>query len=209
MKKTTKKFALWGFILTLALPVQAQDDLSALYGTYAGSMSTTVYSEENPGGIALASKNVSFDLSKGKDNFYTLTLKGYSMANKHYFADIPLTDNYIIKNGADWIIEQENNVQGQYPTSDGKYLATFTFSIPTLDSNRILATGQMQLTLIVFYNEVKIEHVFKGKKADKTTGINNVAARSQEPLVYYDLQGRRVEKPGRGIYIVNGKKKVM
>jgi hypothetical protein len=44
-----------------------------------------------------------------------------------------------------------------------------------------------------------------------TTGIETIenSQKSTEDSVYYDLQGRRVENPTRGIYIVNGKKVVI
>ena len=44
-----------------------------------------------------------------------------------------------------------------------------------------------------------------------TTGIETIAnsQNSTDDGVYYDLQGRRVENPTRGIYIVNGKKVVI
>ena len=44
-----------------------------------------------------------------------------------------------------------------------------------------------------------------------TTGIESIESskNSTEDGVYYDLQGRRVEKPTRGVYIVNGKKVVI
>ena len=44
-----------------------------------------------------------------------------------------------------------------------------------------------------------------------TTGIETIenSKHSAEDDVYYDLQGRRVENPTRGVYIVNGKKVVI
>ncbi len=39
-----------------------------------------------------------------------------------------------------------------------------------------------------------------------TTAIESVETVSAAPAVYYDLSGRRVENPAKGIYIVNGKK---
>ena len=44
-----------------------------------------------------------------------------------------------------------------------------------------------------------------------TTGIETIenSQKSTDDGVYYDLQGRRVENPTRGIYIVNGKKVVI
>ena len=41
---------------------------------------------------------------------------------------------------------------------------------------------------------------------DETTGINNVNANVNENQEVYDLQGRRVAQPTKGLYIVNGKK---
>lgn len=43
-----------------------------------------------------------------------------------------------------------------------------------------------------------------------STGISNISAgKSLEGAVIYDLNGKRVEKPGKGLYIVNGKKVVI
>ena len=39
-----------------------------------------------------------------------------------------------------------------------------------------------------------------------TTAIESVETESAAPAVYYDLSGRRVQNPAKGIYIVNGKK---
>lgn len=45
---------------------------------------------------------------------------------------------------------------------------------------------------------------------ETTAGIEEVATpKTNNETVYYDLQGRRVEKPSRGIYIVNGKKVII
>lgn len=45
---------------------------------------------------------------------------------------------------------------------------------------------------------------------ETTAGIEEVATpKTNNEAVYYDLQGRRVEKPSRGIYIVNGKKVII
>ena len=42
---------------------------------------------------------------------------------------------------------------------------------------------------------------------DSTTGVTKVVIDGEGQSVIYDLQGRRVEHPSKGIYIVNGKKK--
>lgn len=44
---------------------------------------------------------------------------------------------------------------------------------------------------------------------DETTGINDVSANTMEHGDAYDLQGRHVSQPTKGIYIVNGKKVII
>ena len=39
-----------------------------------------------------------------------------------------------------------------------------------------------------------------------TTGIRDVQTGRNSAIVYYDLQGRRVMYPSKGVYITNGKK---
>ena len=44
---------------------------------------------------------------------------------------------------------------------------------------------------------------------DDTNGINNIERAASDMEQYYDLQGRRVAQPTKGLYIVNGKKVVI
>ena len=44
---------------------------------------------------------------------------------------------------------------------------------------------------------------------DETTGIAELKDNVVMPTVYYDLQGRRVAAPSKGIYIINGKKVII
>ena len=45
---------------------------------------------------------------------------------------------------------------------------------------------------------------------DETTGLNQINhGQMKEDKVYYDLNGRRVEHPAKGLYIVNGKKVIV
>ena len=63
----------------------------------------------------------------------------------------------------------------------------------------------MDLNFSIIYKNTKIEHLFKGKKENGTTGIHKLTQQSDKQTMY-DLQGHQVEKPRKGIYIVNGKK---
>ena len=42
-----------------------------------------------------------------------------------------------------------------------------------------------------------------------STGINNIGSEARQDNVYYQLDGRRVEHPSKGVYITNGKKVVI
>ncbi len=41
---------------------------------------------------------------------------------------------------------------------------------------------------------------------EAATNINQIEVSEDSSVVYYDLSGRRVENPVKGIYIVNGRK---
>jgi hypothetical protein len=46
-------------------------------------------------------------------------------------------------------------------------------------------------------------------EGDGSTGIDNSEFTIQNSEFIYDLMGRRVENPAKGVYIVNGKKVVI
>ena len=56
----------------------------------------------------------------------------------------------------------------------------------------------------------KFQAYEKTKAGEKTgTGIENAEVTIQNSAFIYDLQGRRVENPGKGIYIRGNKKVVL
>ena len=44
---------------------------------------------------------------------------------------------------------------------------------------------------------------------ETVTGVDSINAQDSEEEKVYDLQGRRIAKPAKGVYIVNGKKVIM
>lgn len=62
-----------------------------------------------------------------------------------------------------------------------------------------------------WYNETSAKQFSFNFVENDPTGIKTIDSRSpfSNPTTLYDLQGRRVENPQRGIYIVNGKKVVI
>ena len=63
--------------------------------------------------------------------------------------------------------------------------------------------GFQDLHLVPGYDDAPIIIPTKGRPS----GLNTITGNSQKSApIYYDLTGRRVERPTRGIYIRNGKK---
>lgn len=94
-------------------------------------------------------------------------------------------------------------------------------SVPTSGNNYVLDgilwqlfTGTTFTANEAFINLSQQSEASSGGKLDMTfdesgttTGI--VEMKSTETATYYDLQGRKVERPTTGIYIINGKKTVI
>ena len=65
--------------------------------------------------------------------------------------------------------------------------------------------GRIELTFEIFSDKAKIyKQEFKGKNT--TTSIKSLRAKKSTSSIVYDLSGRRVHQPKKGLYIVNGKK---
>lgn len=121
------------------------------------------------------------------DMYYSNMLKGVNEAIMLSPTEGDYT-NFILADGTHGV--------GFYPVSEtaefaaGKaYLQMPTAKVPTLGG------GEARAFILDFENE-------------EATGIGftKATAAPQEDGVYYDLTGRRVEKPSKGFYIMNGKK---
>ena len=119
------------------------------------------------------------------------------------------TKNAIIKGVYKETIASE--IPGAYAMSGGvlkqaadpnQILKPFRFYVILTDTTNGEAVQSNTL------NSIGID--FNGEEGDITTGIDNPESTNdnQEPVIY-DLQGRRVVNPTKGIYIVNGKKVVI
>ena len=75
----------------------------------------------------------------------------------------------------------------------------------TISPNR----AYLQLPTLVFAGTRSVDVVYEDEIDDKT-GIHSATTISdQEPGIYYNLQGQRVNNPKKGLYIKNGKKVVI
>lgn len=69
-----------------------------------------------------------------------------------------------------------------------------------------LAEGKIYLQLPA---GAKMSDFFAITEAEETDGINSVSTRSNKQGEFYNLAGQRVNRPTRGLYIVNGKKVIV
>lgn len=93
-----------------------------------------------------------------------------------------------------YILAKKNNKLGFYAVTDGSTLSAGKAYLPLPTAQLPSGTGARQLTMVF---------------DDETTGIQQIQSDVKSNGDYYDLKGRRVSTPTRGLYIVNGKKVVI
>ena len=174
---------------------------SFVYGIYEGEATTEV---ENKGTKMPGSKKkVKIEISKGEQGFTVVTLKDF-IIGQYTFGEIPFKECQLRPQTDKLHVYLYSNLYGSFTTKDNKYVMQLEGNIDE-DKSFVHKDGTLDLDFTIIFNETRINHVFKGKKVKDTTGINKLTQQSGKQTMY-DLQGRRVEKPSKGIYVVNGKK---
>ena len=111
---------------------------------------------------------------------------------------VGVTENTVLNkvNGdyTNYILAKKNGNLGFYAVSDGSTLSAGKAYLPLPTAQLPSNAGARQMTMIF---------------DDETTGIQQNISRTELSSDYYDLQGRHVSMPTRGLYIVNGKKVVI
>lgn len=111
---------------------------------------------------------------------------------------VGVTENTVLNkvNGdyTNYILAKKNGNLGFYAVSDGSTLSAGKAYLPLPTAQLPSNAGARQMTMIF---------------EDETTGIQQNISRTELSSDYYDLQGRHVSMPTRGLYIVNGKKVVI
>ena len=87
-----------------------------------------------------------------------------------------------VHNGSEWVHDGDN--EKLEITEDGKYKVTFTYIIADDELNAV------------------------AEKIGEYNGLENVSA-AKSAFVWYDLQGRSVKAPAKGLYIRDGKKVIV
>ena len=143
-------------------------------------------------------------------------------ANHPYIIKVSTDMTEFSVDGVDIAAEEEPTVQvGKKKAERGYFIGTYTANTEVPADNLFLSgnkfwysSGLTQMKGFRGYFEladVLTEAEESGARIaisidDDPTGIVSVRRSEKSDDVYYDLSGRRVERPGKGFYIVNGKK---
>lgn len=105
--------------------------------------------------------------------------------------ELLVSDGTVTGNGSIYVLANKNDVVGFYRVAGG-------VTIPAGKAYLEISGGSNARGFIGFGDD------------NGTTGIDEVSSKTEEVRSdYYDLQGRRVAQPTKGLYIVNGKKVII
>ena len=130
-----------------------------------------------------AAEENSIDCSSVRDKF---TFTGtYSRLSSDR---LPQGEGYYALSGGVW-----------QPVAEGASLGAFRFYLKVDSRNGVNAAQS---------NAIRMRIIGEDGEEDGATGIDNSGFNNQNSELIFDLQGRRVENPTKGVYIVNGVKRV-
>lgn len=136
----------------------------------------------------------------GKGSYWVL----YRYAKDSYgYADCSLNNDIYSTFDIDWAVDEQGNPV-ELPEINFIRVATGIFQYcGWIGETSTEVAGFQDLHLVKGYDDDPIIIPTKGRPS----GLNTITGNSQKSApIYYDLTGRRVERPTRGIYIRNGKK---
>lgn len=198
-KATELKINGYGYAtLFLDKAVAVPEGLTAYYCTVDGT--TAVLHEV--GEVIPAATGV---VLRGTANTtYTLT----NTAEKNDKAEAIRTENRLMGYTEDTDVSMGTDAYYALNAKDG----VVGFFIPqTMSDEMNTFTAKANKAYLKLGGTVNVQmlSIRQGTGGDETVVENRLADSLTEEKVYYDLTGRRVDNPGRGIYIVNGKKVVI
>ena len=209
-----KKFFTLCMGLIAALAMQAQSDFPLQFADKDGNiiadgttLNITTYEADDFGGVQMPSglyvKNISNEKVQGGGE-YTIQ----SISNGAFQTCFP--NNCVSKESV-----------GTYTTGNGEFAAgvpknMMTEWLPMADGScqvvyQLVVFNQNPLTKEWSKDTSKIGPTVTLNFTYSTAGISIVEAGNDTKgkAAYYDLSGRRIEKPAKGLYIVNGRKVVI
>jgi len=205
-----KRVAMGLMALVLAVAVgHARQVPTDVFTTYVGEMTT----QKNDLPPLNAKHSVRVDVVRAPNGgTVQLVLKGYKLPSyRVLLAPIALNNITLGSMGEDgkWLLVQQSAQEGVFPSADKKMEAYLTvWVVGDTGQSFLTEDGHLELELRILFGETLFTHRFEGKRMG-ATGISHATLQPNDAeAVYHDLQGRRVSRPGRGIYIVGGKKVV-
>ncbi len=195
-------------LLLLALLFQvftanAQNSSDRLHGTYNGS-ATVEMTTGTGSSSSIGQKTFDVAIEK-KDNDTKLIIKGYKLG-RYTFEDVTfnhLTVTYQPEHKR-WKFTA-NPLSGDYVQAKGTPFTMQLWGSVMGSDNYIYENGKIEFTFEIYNREdAKAKNVFKGENA-VAAGIASIADNSNKNVLY-DLQGRHVQIPRKGLYIINGRK---
>ncbi len=194
-------------LLFVALLVQATTLMAQvpneLFGTYKGTAKTKLV--QNEGKKVTNKPDKTFDVEiveRGGD--IKLVLKNFPLG-EDVFEEV-IFDKLEARQEKG---KQRWNIfayplSGQFETTAKKNIELFGGI--TDDYSFVYEDGTIELLFEIFAEKGnKYEQDFKGNRSN-ATGIDGVTTDKRTKDVVYDLSGRHVTNPGKGVYIINGKK---
>jgi hypothetical protein len=180
--------------------------VSDVWGTYEGEATMELYDRNTDTKTPNGKKQMVIEISKGESLLTVLTLKDVTIG-QYEFASIPFKDCFLLPDNNKWYVKADNTLNDEVATKDKQHTVWLSGDVDEKES-WVDKEGNLELSFFLsFKYDSHIQYVFKGKKKSSPTGIDHVNAYKKTPEVF-DLQGRRVSKIGKGVYIVNGKKVV-
>ena len=177
-----------------------------VWGTYEGEATMELYDRTTGTKTPNGKKQMVIEISKGESLLTVLTLKDVTIG-QYEFASIPFKDCFLLPDNNKWYVKADNTLNDEVATKDKQHTVWLSGDVDEKES-WVDKEGNLELSFFLsFKYDSHIQYVFKGKKKSSPTGIDHVNAYKKTPEVF-DLQGRRVSKIGKGVYIVNGKKVV-
>lgn len=194
-------------LLVTSFSVKAKDDVkaSSFYGVYRGKMKVNI-----EGSSSSTVRDVVFTISKGSEvdeSSVKVTLSGYQIGGYELKDFDILGGTKVQKVRGMWMLTQDVTAYVQVESKNkGKVL----FMLGQRLEGDFVSNDELKISGAFHYgdlpNMTQMNFDFSGKR-DKSTGISGVkvGANDKEDRIF-DLQGRRVYAPQKGLYIINGKK---
>ena len=181
----------------------------AVYGTYEGEATVETVNKQTGEKTTEPKKKMTIEIYEGETDFTVVALKDFTMG-QYSFDKIPYESCllYPEPDNNRWQIYLESNLYNTFTTKDQKHSIKLGGNIDE-DKSFVYKNGSLELDFELTSDYITTyKYSFKGKKVNDPTGIGRITGRKDGKNAVYDLRGRQVEKPGKGIYIVNGKKMV-